>query len=200
MEGLYKSFGQEFWDRKEPPEKRPKNDAIRHERMVKRLVPTLSDPLTHWVIARYVATGKIIASACWIAPGNPVHCLFRKDAVDFYGWRDQYDSNDAFEELWAHVDDEQWSGHFAHTDAVRKEILGDEAHWYLATLFTWPEWQGRGVGSILLDWAIEQADANIPPTPMYLESSVMAKAVYVHRGFVPQGDYNLLRRGPAIAR
>jgi predicted N-acetyltransferase YhbS len=67
-------------------------------------------------------------------------------------------------------------------------------------LITWPEFQGRGVGSKLLKWAIEQADAKDPPTPMYLESAPTARAVYMRHGFVPQGKINMLRRGPAVVR
>lgn len=199
MDGLYKCFSKDFWDRKEPLARRPQSDAIRRERMVERLIPTFSNPHCHWMITKYLPTGDIISSACWVAPGSPVHNFFRKSAVDYYGWRDQFKcSDDEFEELWSHVDDEQWNGHFASSDAVRTEILGDEPHWYLATLFTWPEWQGRGVGKLLLDWAIKQADANHPPTPMYLESSLMARAVYMHCGFVPQGEDNFVRRGPVV--
>jgi GNAT superfamily N-acetyltransferase len=128
-----------------------------------------------------------------------VHEMFRKDAVDFYGWRDEFNcSDDEFEELWSHVDDEEWSGHFAHTDAIRKQVMGNEPHWFLASLYTLPEWQGNGVGKLLLNWAIEQADATDPVTPMYLETSPAGRPVYLGCGFVAQGESNMLRRGPAV--
>jgi GNAT superfamily N-acetyltransferase len=169
--------------------------------MVKRLIPTFSNSLIRWVIAKSIHTGEIVACACWIAPGNPIYGALRKSAVDFYGWRELYNcSDEEFEELWSHVDDEKWSGNFANYDAVRKEVLGDEPHWYLASLFTWPEWQGKGAGKLLLDWAIEQADANDPPTPLYLESAPTARAFYIRYGFVPTGEQNLVRRGPTIEK
>jgi GNAT superfamily N-acetyltransferase len=93
-----------------------------------------------------------------------------------------------------------WDEQFADDDRQRKELLGDEPHWYLAPLCTFPEWQGRGVGKLLLNWAIEQADATDPVTPLYLESAPTARAVYMHCGFVPQGAYNFIRRGPAIVK
>ncbi|KAF1836412.1 acyl-CoA N-acyltransferase [Decorospora gaudefroyi] len=197
VDGLYKSFPPEFWERKEPLARRPKSDAIRHERMVKRITPSFLHPRCRWIAAKYIPTGEIIACSAWCAPGNPVHNVFRKSAVDFYGWADAFDPSEDFEEMWAHVDDEQWDGHFAHSDAVRSEVLGDEPHWYLATLFTRPEWQGRGVGALLLNWGIEQADAYDPPTPLYLEASVAGRPVYLRSGFVPVGDHNMIRRGPA---
>jgi GNAT superfamily N-acetyltransferase len=155
----------------------------------------------HWLVAKYVPTGEIIGCACWTAPGNPIHDFFRKSAVDFYGWRDQYNcSDEEFEELWSGMSEEHWNGQFARTDQTRKDVLGDESHWYLAPLYTFPGWQGRGVGKLLLNWAIEQADATDPVTPMYLDSAPTARAVYMHCGFVPTGEYNMVRRGPAVVR
>lgn len=108
------------------------------------------------------------------------------------GWSDA-----ELDELFAHVDDEAWSGTFIKNDEVREKLV-TEPHWYLTTLFTWPEWQGRGVAKRLLSWAIDQADATEPPTPLYLESSDLARAIYTHVGFVPQGPKNFLRRGPKV--
>ena len=75
-----------------------------------------------------------------------------------------------------------------------------EPHWFLAPLCTWPEYQGKGVGRRLLQWAIDIADAQDPVTPLYLESADYARAVYMHMGFVPQGKVNMVRRGPAVVR
>ena len=148
---------------------------------------------------RHNPSDAIIGCAVWVAPGNPVHEFFRRDAVEFYGWRDQFDCSDEdLEELWSHVDDEAWNGHFAQTDAVRKEALGDEPHWFLASLYTLPEWQGKGVGKMLLNWGISQADATDPVTPMYLETSAAGRPVYLRYGFVPLGESNMLRRGPVM--
>lgn len=110
------------------------------------------------------------------------------------GWTDA-----EVDEMWAHVDDEMWTAHFAKDDAAREEFVG-EPHWYLAPLMTWPEWQGRGVARKLLDWAMEQADGRVPPTPMYLESRPGARAVYIHCGFEPCGEYRFVRRGPKTVK
>ena len=102
-------------------------------------------------------------------------------------------------DIFAHTDDELWSGGYKKDDETRSRVVG-EPHWYLAVLVTLPGWRGRGVGRMLLDWAIERADAEVPPAPMYLESSASARAVYIHVGFVPQGEVNFLRRGLGVGK
>ena len=155
----------------------------------------------HYIKATLTSTGEIIGIAGWAGPGNPIHNFWRKTAADFYGWREKYGwTDEEFEELWSGAAP-NWDDNFVRDDGVRKDILGDEPHWHLAPLFTWPEHQGRGVGRKLLDWAIERADATNPATPLYLESAPTAKAVYMHVGFVEQAaGYNFLRRGPATAK
>jgi GNAT superfamily N-acetyltransferase len=155
----------------------------------------------NWIKAVHKPTSTIIGVAGWAGPDLPIHNIFRRSATDFYGWREKMSWTDAeIEEMWSHVNDAKWSEQFAKDDGVRRDIVEGKPHWYLAPLLTFPEWQGRGVGKKLLNWAIEQADATDPPTPMYLESRPTARAVYMHVGFVPQGEYNFLRRGPAIVK
>lgn len=102
--------------------------------------------------------------------------------------------------MWAHTDLEAWDATFEKDTAGRAEWFKGEKHWYLAPLMTWPGWQGRGVGKRLLDWALERADATVPVTPLYLESVPHARAVYMHVGFVPIGEYQFERRGPRVVR
>jgi GNAT superfamily N-acetyltransferase len=152
----------------------------------------------HWIKAVHTATGTIIGAAAWADPTLPVHNIFRSSAFTFYGWKEKMGWTDAeVAEIFSHTDDEVWSGGHKKDDEIRSKVVG-EPHWYLALLITWPEWQGRGVGKRLLNWAIQQADAEVPPTPMYLESSASARAVYMHVGFVPQGEANFLRKGPKV--
>jgi GNAT superfamily N-acetyltransferase len=82
---------------------------------------------------------------------------------------------------------------------MMREVMGEEPHWYLASLFTLPEWQGRGVGRLLVQWAIERADRGEEPVPLYLESSVQGRRLYEGCGFVKMSDEgNYLRRGPGV--
>jgi GNAT superfamily N-acetyltransferase len=150
-----------------------------------------------WVKAVYIPTNAIIGAAGWTGPGAPIHNFWRYTAAGYYNWADKFNWTDEdFEEMWTGVDLEAWEEKMGSGDKIREQVMGDEAHWYLAPLYTLPEFQGRGVGSMLLDWAIERADATTPYTPMYLESSPAGRPVYQRKGFVPIGKVNFLRRGP----
>jgi GNAT superfamily N-acetyltransferase len=156
-------------------------------------------PNVYWVKATYIPTNKIIGVAGWQAPGSPVHTFWRRSATQFYKWDEKYNWSEAdVEEMWQGVDMSVWEGGFEKDDKARQEVLGDEPHWYLAPLFTRPEFKGRGIGSMLLKWGIEQADATNPVTPMYLESSEYAVKVYEHVGFVNLGKNSFVRRGPKV--
>ena len=203
-EGLYLCFPDDWWAKKEPLELRPQENSnqIRIQRMAARLTPAITDPHHNFIKAVYVPTGETIGIAGWTLPSNPgVHNMFRRTAVEHYGWQEKMGWSDAeLEEMWSHVSNETWSVQFGKDDETRREITEGKPHWYLAPLLTWPEWQGRGVGKRLMDWAIRQADAEEVSTPMYLESRPSARPVYMHLGFVPCGEYNMLRRGPAVVR
>jgi GNAT superfamily N-acetyltransferase len=53
----------------------------------------------------------------------------------------------------------------------------------LSFLFIDPKAQGKGVGSALLAWGLDQADAANPPLPVVLESSVVGIPIYKRKGF-----------------
>lgn len=198
-EGLYACYSDAAIDAIEPPHLRaPNYKEVRVQRLAKRFQPTLTQPGITWIKAVHIPTNTIIGTACWTGPNAPIVCPNRRDAFTFYGWREKLGWSDAeIGELFAHIDSDAWSGRHQRDDAVRSELLGDEPHWYLSLLLTWPEWQGRGVARKLLIWAIEQADKETPPVPMYLETSAKARAIYEHVGFVQQGEGKVyIRRGP----
>ncbi|KAL5120485.1 hypothetical protein ACEQ8H_001503, partial [Pleosporales sp. CAS-2024a] len=154
-----------------------------------------------WIKAVYTPSSTIVGVAGWHVPGGPMHNPLRHSAFSYYDWNTIFSLSDKdVAELWTGVDIETWDSQFGGDDDIRRELLGDEPHWYLAPLFTWPEWQGKGVGTRLLKWAIDKADATTPVTPMYLESAPSARPVYMHHGFVPCGKVNMIRRGPAVVR
>jgi GNAT superfamily N-acetyltransferase len=191
------SFPESSLEKKEPLHLRPAKE-IRIRRLARRIQPSFTQPGMHWVKAVHIPTNTIIGAAAWADPTLPVHNVFRSSAFAFYGWKEKMGWTDAeVDEIFAHTDDELWSGGLAKDDETRSEVV-NEPHWYLVLLITLPEWQGRGVGKRLLDWGIQQADAEVPPTPMYLEASATSRAVYMHVGFVSQGERNFLRRGPKV--
>jgi GNAT superfamily N-acetyltransferase len=114
-----------------------------------------------------------------MGPSNPIHNFWRNTAADFYGWKGALMTNEEYNDMWEGVGT-MWHDNFEKADGLRKEVLGDEPHWFLAPLMTWSECQGRGVGKRLLEWTIQQADATDPVTPAYLESVPTAVAVYKH--------------------
>jgi predicted N-acetyltransferase YhbS len=75
---------------------------------------------------------------------------------------------------------------------------------FLAPIWVLPEYQNRGVGSLLLKECFAIADAQHPPTPVYLESAPPARGFYSKLGFEPVipvgGDIakhpQFVRRGP----
>ena len=206
----------------EPLAIREPDQKKREARLAARLRPTFHHTGLKWIKATHTPTGEIVAFAGWNAPGNPVHNPLRFDAIDVYPWRTTTtttaaetgdDGNDgshgglpltdeAWRELWTGCNIEAWDAQLSRDDRIRAEVMGDEPHWFLTPLATWPAYQGKGVGGRLLKWAIDQADATDPVTPMYLESAVTARAVYMHNGFVPQGGINLnmVRRGPRVLK
>ncbi|KAJ4308189.1 hypothetical protein N0V94_009459, partial [Neodidymelliopsis sp. IMI 364377] len=124
----------------------------------------------YWLKAVHTPSNTLIGVAGWAGPDLPLHNIFRRDAFSFFGWDAKMHVSAAdIDEWFAHVDDSQWSAKFAIDDETRRAVVEGQPHWYLAPLLVWPEWQGRGVGSLLLDWAIEKADKEVPQTRMYLE-------------------------------
>ncbi|KAF1941241.1 hypothetical protein EJ02DRAFT_455313 [Clathrospora elynae] len=201
-EGLYACFPEVWWNMKEPLSLRPPEQSTRVQRMAKRLLPSFTNPHMNWVKAVLTSTGEMVGVAGWLGPGNKgIHNIFLRSAIDYYGWKETMGwTDEEIDEMWEHVSDEAWNVEFAKDDEIRRELMGEEPHWFLAPLLTWPEYQGRGVGKRLLDWAFVQADSTVPVTPLYLESAPTARAVYMHCGFVPQGAVNMVRRGPAVVK
>ncbi|KAI2478858.1 acetyltransferase [Pyrenophora tritici-repentis] len=197
-EAFYICFPAEWWAQKEPIELRPA-EHLRHALLAKRLLPAFKYAHIVFVKAVLVATGETIGVAGWSLPSNPdVHNLFRRSAVEHYGWQTLLGWSDAeVEEMWAHVAPD-WNSEIEKDDDRRREVMDGKPHWYLAPLLVWPEYQGRGVGSRLMRWAIEKADATVPATPMYLECMPSARAVYLHLGFETMDGCRMVRRGPGV--
>lgn len=69
---------------------------------------------------------------------------------------------------------------------------------FLAPLWVLPEYQGRGVSSLLVKDVLDIADAQDPSVPIYLEAMPEARPIYEHMGFIGVEDkpVQMIRRGP----
>lgn len=98
-----------------------------------------------------------------------------------------------------HPDEEELRGIVAASLEERKQILllaalgelgtyhPDEPHWFLPLIAVDPAWQGKGVGSRLMQHAVEQCDATA--TRAYLESSNPRNIpLYERHGFRVVGE------------
>ncbi|ORY15043.1 hypothetical protein BCR34DRAFT_559444 [Clohesyomyces aquaticus] len=196
-EGYYASFPTPWFDKVEPKHLRPENDALRAERFAIRMIPWLSEPHTRWTKATLnrsapdydpSAPNRVIGHAGWLLPGRTkteILNFWRRDASDVLGWREKMGWSKAYEdELWSGTDVSAWQEPtFLRWDLVREGYLGGKGHWHLAPLWVLPEHQHRGVASLLLRDAIERADKEDPPPPMYLEAMPDARVIYEHFGY-----------------
>jgi len=75
----------------------------------------------------------------------------------------------------------------------------DPKHWYLAYVGVAPGHQGQGIGSVVLQEVLRQADAT--GTPAYLESSNERNlTLYERNGFRVTSSFPALGKGPTIWR
>jgi GNAT superfamily N-acetyltransferase len=65
--------------------------------------------------------------------------------------------------------------------ALKDKYLGGRAHVYLHVLMTRPGFQRKGVGTLALQWGVDQADAL--GLPAYIESSEQGAGLYKKFGF-----------------
>jgi len=102
-----------------------------------RFKPWLSMPNTKWTKATLKSDpSRVIGHAGWTTPHvREVYNLWRRDAWEKFGWAEQYGlSDEEVEELWSGTDLVKWQDNFVKYDRLRKEVMGEERHWYVAPL------------------------------------------------------------------
>ncbi|OBT66138.1 hypothetical protein VE03_05140 [Pseudogymnoascus sp. 23342-1-I1] len=67
-------------------------------------------------------------------------------------------------------------------ESERKRVMGDAKNYYLDTVATHPDYQGRGAGSMLVKWGCELADKN--DVAAYVDASKEGAPLYKKYGFV----------------
>jgi len=95
----------------------------------------------------------------------------------------------------------------AALDNMRKDVWGEppQKFWYLGALAVHPDYQRRGIASMLLKWGLDAADRD--GLPLYLEASQPGKPLYLRHGFFEvasatffDGTYTItaMQRMPAV--
>lgn len=207
---MYISFPDVWWSTHEDLSV---GQQTRISRFAKRIRPWATQSGYYLIKANLASTGEFAGFALWYAANQPelyhgikfpkqyaqypgiafpdtwVPCGFRVDlnSTDALDWKTQQGwSNEDLKEMHAHVNTETWSAEFRGSETVRLEEMGSRPHWYLAPLAVLEEYRGKGVGSALLYWGIQQAEAGETKLPIYLEAFPNARPVYLHAGFKSQ--------------
>jgi len=112
--------------------------------------------------------------------------MFRVPSFARSGTRPQPGWTDAdVDEMVSGILPDVFDAEFEMYDVARAEEMGDQQFWYLAPLFVFEKFRGRGVGGKLLEYAIERAEKHSPPLPVVLEALPNARPVYMRYGFEP---------------
>jgi GNAT superfamily N-acetyltransferase len=83
--------------------------------------------------------------------------------------------------------------------AVMEEGHPRIAHYYLDSLGVVPEWQGRGIGSALMEPVLQRCD--IERMPAYLNAgSARSRDLYLRHGFEVSEEFRLPEGGPPLWR
>ncbi|GAA6006407.1 GNAT family N-acetyltransferase [Rhodotorula paludigena] len=168
-----------FYAPMEPEDIRPPHDE-RVKRFAHRLRTVISSPhvlATKAVLPSGPDAGKLVGITIWHRPGAPIYNMKRAVVAD----------TEEDRESWNSVDIDKWEGTWKGWDNVRAELMGDVPHWYLAPIWVIPAYQAQGIGGQLLQYVIDQCDAESPPTPIYLEADKRGQPMYKKRGFVAEG-------------
>ncbi|RMX77828.1 hypothetical protein D0869_09574 [Hortaea werneckii] len=123
-----------------------------------------SEPGSHWFKTVDVASGEMVGFVKWQEP--------RWDGVEV---------EIGLPEWPAEADRRVCDETFGEWGRRRRELMGGRGHWYLEIIATHPQYQGRGAGSMMINWGLERADQD--NVEAYLEASPEAVSLYEKLGF-----------------
>ncbi len=119
-------------------------------------------------------THDVVAFALWIPPGRP-EVEIEPTATD--------------------PPTEDLIGKFIALGEAVAAHTPNEDHWYLQTIGTHPDWQRRGIGSLLIGEGVERARCD--GLGVYLETETVDNvAYYRHLGFEVRGEWDVDAGGP----
>ncbi|KAH6842895.1 acyl-CoA N-acyltransferase [Chaetomium sp. MPI-CAGE-AT-0009] len=86
------------------------------------------------------------------------------------------------EEFWSIMNEPEFAKvYFGNQAAQHEQNMGGRSHWYLELITTDPEFQGRGAGSMLMEWGVEKVDRD--GLEAYLEASPDGRGLFEKSGF-----------------
>lgn len=141
----------------------PRNNPTVHTWWTQMFHDELHEKGAHWLKAVDKKTGEIAAYCKWVQVEEG-----KEIDVGLPEWPEGADARLCEETFGA------WA-------RKRGEIVGRRGHWYLEMLATHPKFQGKGAGSMLLQWGLQKADEK--GVEAYLESSPEGLSLYRRFGF-----------------
>lgn len=129
----------------------------------------LLDPKTRFVKVTDREKGEVVAMARWVLP------------------RDDGDQQPGSEEgrwpkMTDDVDHELSTIMFGSMARYRRTLMGDQRHYFLEFIQTAPEYQGRGVASLMMRYGCDMADND--GLEIYVASTMEGYPVYLKYGFL----------------
>lgn len=162
--------------------------------MTKSLAFWMSDPAAQIVQAVDSATGHVLGWACWVRKGEEDTSVSQGQSPTVQQQSTtQAEKKTVHEPSTAPKTSAQMLGGRMHGDMAGKEKLHMDGGVYmvLQSLATDPNYQRRGIGSKLVQWGLDQADAE--GLPCWIHASDAGRRVYEAAGFEQVGydEYDL---------
>jgi GNAT superfamily N-acetyltransferase len=150
------------------------------------------------IVVCALVDGRVVGCATWRLPKR----LWRSESLAEIIYRKVIESKDAFEDWlfpsqW-HISERREEFETAQDVSINK-FLGPgtiDDTWYLKILAVHPEFQGRGIGTALLDWGLNHARER--GEKVYLEATPSGEKLYLKKGFQKVGDLTVGREGEQI--
>lgn len=162
--------------------------------MTKSLAFWMSDPAAQIVNAVDDATGQVLGWACWIRNGEKAEPQGPNPPIQQKSTT-QVEKSTVKESITAPKSSAQRLGGQMHGDMVRQEKLHMEGGVYmvLQALATDPNYQRRGIGAKLVQWGLNQADAEGLKCWIHASDSATSCRLYEAAGFQEVGynEYDL---------
>ena len=123
---------------------------------------------------RSLVTHDVVAFSLWIPPGRP-DVAVEAEATD--------------------APSEELITKFIALGSAIEANTPAEEHWYLQMIGTHPDWQGRGIGSMLIREGLSWAERD--GLGVYLETETVENvAYYRHLGFEVRSEWDVAGGGP----